>query len=108
MLFLIAFIIWFCIGGIFFFPFVFMYDEDKPLIKRLISAIFITALFASIFGGCNYIEATRDNDNWNDGYCFNCGTHWTFKGGTRYKFTTEYYYECENCHTVIETSHIMR
>lgn len=106
--FLIPFFIFFFVCGVFVFPFVFLHDEDKSLIKRLITAILTTTIFASIFGGCFFVEDVRDTNNWNNGYCPNCGIHWSFKGGTRYRTTTEYYYECENCHTVIETSHIMR
>lgn len=108
MAFLVAFLIFFFGCGVFIFPFVFTHDKNKPLAKRFITAILATAFFAGIFGGCLFIDTTRDDNNWNDGYCPDCGTHWVFKGGTRYKFSTEYYYECENCHTVIETSHIMR
>lgn len=105
--FLIPFCIFFFACGVFVFPF-FLQDGNKPLIKRLVTAILATTIFAGIFGGGFYIEEVRDNNNWNNGYCPNCGIHWTFSGGSRYRSSVKYYYTCENCYTVIETSHIMR
>lgn len=105
---IIAFLLLFFVCGIFIFPFVFSYDEDKPLIKRLITSILATTIFVGIFGGCLYLERARYDNDWNNGYCPTCGIHWSFKSGSHYRTTTKYFYECENCHNVIETSRAMR
>lgn len=76
--------------------------------KGIVLAVLVSIIISTLVGYAGLVEDNRNEKNWNNGYCPTCGIHWTFSGGSHYRSNIEYYYTCENCHTVIETSHIMK
>ena len=75
----------------------------KGIIKFLVS---ISIIFATSFliGFLLYCGAKANQDEWNGGLCPNCQTAWRFSGGSHYRNTTYYYYVCDNCGKIIETT----
>lgn len=75
----------------------------KGIIKFLIS---IGIIFATSFliGFLIYCEAKANHDGWNGGLCPNCQTEWRFSGASHDRNITYYYYVCDNCGKIIETT----
>lgn len=46
-----------------------------------------------------------DKDDWNDGYCPNCGTSWRYEQAVGHRFSTGYIYVCDKCGNHIEISY---
>lgn len=68
-----------------------------------ISGTIFGVLFASIVFVCLVCVAKKDKDTWNNGVCPTCGQAWEFKFATQGSGNYHtYYYECENCDSVIE------
>lgn len=74
----------------------------------VISGIIFGVIFATIVFVCLFITAKTDKNTWNDGVCPTCGQAWEFRCVTQGAGNNHtYYYECGNCHSVIE-QHILR
>lgn len=55
-----------------------------------------------------FISVKVDKNIWNNGVCPTCGQAWEFRCVTQGAGNNHtYYYECENCKTIIE-QHILR
>lgn len=74
----------------------------------VLSGVIFGVVFATIAFFCLVITAKGDNNTWNNGICPTCGQAWEFKCATRSYYNIKtFYYECENCKTVIE-QHMLR
>ena len=81
----------------------------KEFFKDLIKGILIFIGSIAILVGIVYLASSAQkhiNDRiYNDGVCTNCGGHYEFVSASRYKQTTYYYYQCDNCEKIIELKH---
>lgn len=69
----------------------------------VISGVIFGVVFATIVFVCLVITVKTDKEAWNNGVCPTCGQTWEFKCATQgYGNNHTYYYECNNCHLVIE------
>ena len=74
----------------------------------VLSGIFFGVVFATIIFICSITLVKADKKTWNDGVCPTCGQVWEFKCvAAGYKNYRTYYYECDNCHSVI-AQHILK
>lgn len=77
-------------------------------IVKIIVTIILAIVFSSLLVGVCYLEDKADKDNWNNGICSQCGGSLDFKNASRYKGRTTYFWECEECGYIIETTKNMR
>lgn len=75
---------------------------DNNFGRGVLSGIFFGVVFATIVFICLITTVKADKKAWNDGVCPTCGQTWEFKCVAGYKNYRTYYYECDNCHSVIE------
>ncbi len=74
--------------------------------KRNVATIIISFAFGFGVSGLLCLEHQANVDTWNNGYCEECGGEWHLvdvvksrnNGGTRY------YWECEDCYNIIDTT----
>lgn len=74
--------------------------------QRLLIALVFTSLGLLMAFGIN-LEHSSDIKNYNDGVC-SCGGHYEFVNASRWRSSTTYYYECDICGHVLETSSAMK
>lgn len=81
---------------------------DNDFGRGVISGVIFGVVFATIAFVCLIITVKTDKEAWDNGVCPTCGQAWEFKCATQgiNNYRT-YYYECDNCHSVIE-QHILR
>ena len=71
----------------------------------VISGVIFGVVFATVIFICLFVTARIDKNTWNNGVCPTCGQAWEFKCATQGVGNNHtYYYECENCKTIIEQS----
>lgn len=76
---------------------------DNNFGRGVLSGFFFGVVFATIIFICLITTVKADKEAWNDGVCPTCGQAWEFKFATQgYGNNHTYYYECDNCHLVIE------
>lgn len=74
----------------------------------ILGSVIFGVVFATITFVCLIITVKTDKEVWNNGVCPTCGQAWEFKCATQGSGNNHtYYYECGNCHSVIE-QHILR
>lgn len=75
------------------------------IVLGVISGVIFGVIFATVIFICLFITARTDKNTWNNGVCPTCGQAWEFKCATQGVGNNHtYYYECENCKTIIEQS----
>ena len=92
------------LSGLFFMPVVMIRNDDKPFWLRFLKALFITLLIGTLIGSALYFDWAGDESEWNDGKC-ECGGNWNLFDITDYRNNTTYYYQCEECEKLFESSH---
>lgn len=75
----------------------------KHIIKFALATVVITAFCAGEFT----LNEFEEQKIWNNGIC-TCGGEYKFINGSRYRNTTTYYYECDNCGDVLELQRHMK
>lgn len=83
-------------------------SQAKTKIGYVFSFLISAIIISFLLGGAFYLDEKIDTDNWNNGKCSYCGGSLEFKNASRYKSTTIYYWECEECGYIVETKHNMR
>lgn len=81
---------------------------NNDITLGVISGIVFGVVFATIIFVCLLITVETDKNIWNNGVCPTCGQAWEFRCVTQGAGNNHtYYYECENCKTIIE-QHTLR
>ena len=79
--------------------------------NRLVSAlatIISAAVLSVIFSGLFVLHLNNEIDKWNDGVCPKCGTEWRLMDIEKRHQDEHYYYICDNCKELIETTTYMK
>lgn len=79
-------------------------SADYHGIGRAILTIVVAILMGLIFTYVGTNDIRQDTKNWNDGYCNNCGNSWTLLNVSKNSGNTTYFYTCDNCGSLIETT----
>lgn len=74
---------------------------------RFFWTVIIAIMIGTIFAGGFTLGAVEEERIWNDGYC-NCGGEWEFRNAARSRNVTRYYWECNSCKSIIETTYNFR
>jgi hypothetical protein len=82
-----------------------MKEFFKNLIKLILFFIGSIAVLIGIIYLIKTVEHHANETIYNNGVCTNCGGHYEFVSASRYKQTTYYYYQCDNCEKIIELRH---
>lgn len=84
-------------------------SDKAPKWKRVTAFLLATTIASCVISGAFCLEESMNEDAWNNGYCY-CGGKYEFKNADKgYRSTTtSYYYSCEECDHVIETTRQMR
>ena len=74
--------------------------------KRVVVSIILAVAIGFGIGGLLTLEHMADVDSWNNGHCKECNGEWHLvdveKG--RNNGSTRYYWECEECYNLINTT----
>lgn len=102
-IYIIAFVFLFLSVGAFFGLIVVSFMENtKSEIVKWIVGIIVAALVSGAITAALIAEKNEDIKQWNNGICPQCGELWEFKGATKYKNHTSYFYSCDKDQIVIE------
>lgn len=100
---IIAFMFLFCsIGAFFGLMIVSLMENIQSEIAKWIVGIIVAALVSGAIIASLIAEKNEDIKQWNNGICPQCGELWEFKGATKYKTHTSYFYSCDKDQIVIE------
>ena len=100
---IIAFIFLFCSVGAFLgLMIVSLMENTQSEITKWIVGIIVAALVSGAITASLIAEKNKDIKQWNNGICPQCGELWKFKGATKYKNYTSYFYSCDKDQIVIE------
>lgn len=100
---IIAFMFLFCSVGAFLGLMIVSLMENIQLeIAKWIIGIIVAALVSGAITVALIAEKNEDIKQWNNGICPQCGELWEFKGATKYKNHTSYFYSCDKDQIVIE------
>ena len=73
-------------------------------VGKVLVSIILLVLFGSIIGGMMGLDASAQEEIWNDGKCKVCGESLHFVNASRSKSVTHYFYLCDNCGNIVETT----
>ena len=78
--------------------------------KRNVVTIIIALAIGFGIGGLLTLEEQANVKTWNNGHCEECGGEWHLAGVTksRNNSSTRYYWECEECNNLIDTTRNFR
>lgn len=100
---IIAFMLLFCSVGAFFgLMVVSLMENTKSKVKKWVVGIITSILVSSAITAALIADRNMDMEQWNNGICPQCGELWEFKGATKYKNHTSYFYSCDKDQIVIE------
>lgn len=100
---IIAFMFLFCSVGAFFgLMITSLMENTQSEIAKWIVGIIVAALVSGAITAAPIAEKNEDIKQWNNGVCPQCGELWEFKGATKYKNHTSYFYSCDKDQIVIE------
>lgn len=100
---IIAFMFLFCsIGAFLGLVIVSLMENIQSEIAKWIIGIIVAALVSGAITVALIAEKNEDIKQWNNGICPQCGELWEFKGATKYKTYTSYFYSCDKDQIVIE------
>lgn len=100
---IIAFMFLFCsIGAFSGLMIVSLMENIQSEIAKWIVGIIVAALVSGAIIASLIAEKNEDIKQWNNGICPQCGELWEFKGATKYKTHTSYFYSCDKDQIVIE------
>lgn len=100
---IIAFMFLFCSVGAFFgLMIVSLMENIQSEIAKWTVGIIVAALVSGAITVALIAEKNEDIKQWNNGICPQCGELWEFKGATKYKTHTSYFYSCDKDQIVIE------
>ena len=102
-IYIICFIILFMTVGAFFgLMAVSLMENIKSKVKKWIVGIITAALVSGAIIAACVTDRNIDMEQWNNGVCPQCGELWVFKGASRNKNSTYYYYSCDKDQIVIK------
>lgn len=102
-IYIIAFVILFLSVGAFFgLMVVSLMENTKSKAKKWVVGIITSILVSGAITAALVANRNIDMKQWNNGVCPQCGELWEFKGATRYKTHTSYFYSCDKDQIVIE------
>lgn len=82
---------------------IFFNTDNTPIVKRVCMIIIIPLLIAVSLAGLCTLDEKGNEQEWNDGQCPSCNVAWDFEGAAKSRNGwTTYYYECPQCHDIIE------
>lgn len=85
-----------CIGGV-------VSTGCNTKLKSFLCFVMVGFIVTVLLAGMMTLEHAGDERVWNDGHC-ECGGEWHLVNVSRYKNTTAYYWECEECLSIIDTA----
>ena len=77
-------------------------ENTKSKAKKWVVGIITSILVSGAMTASLIAEKNEDIKQWNNGICPQCGELWEFKGATKYKNHTSYFYSCDKDQIVIE------
>ena len=80
------------------------YTRKGHVIGFILITLIVTAFFAAGFT----VEYYQDEQIWNGGICPDCRGNYEFVNASHYRGHTAYYWECDGCGAIIETSSNMK
>ena len=102
-IYIICFIVLFISVGAFFGLMVTsLMENTESKVKKWIVGIITAILVSGAITAALVADRKADIKQWNNGVCPQCGELWEFKGATRHKTSTRYYYSCDKDQIVIE------
>lgn len=90
------------IGAFFGWMVVSLMENTKSKVKKWIVGIITAILVSGAITAALVADRKADIKQWNNGVCPQCGELWEFKGATKYKNHTSYFYSCDKDQIVIE------
>lgn len=78
--------------------------------KRNVATIIVALVIGFGISGLLCLEEQANVKAWNNGHCEECGGEWHLAGTTksRNNGSTRYYWECEECNNLIDTTRNFR
>ena len=73
-------------------------------VGKVFVSIILLVLFGSAIGGMMGLDASAQEEIWNDGKCKICGESLHFVNASHSKSVTHYFYLCDNCGNIVETT----
>ena len=79
-------------------------NDIQNIVKKVLLTIIISLSIGFSISGLMTLEHLGDTKRWNDGHCKHCGNEWHLFDVEKISRSSSsiYYYECDNCNTVIE------
>lgn len=75
---------------------------SKPPVVKWFTALAIMATIGCLVGGGMTLDTKNDDEQYNGGYCTECGYPYRFAGAENHKASgSEYYWTCDNCGNTI-------